>query len=73
MAGRPVKYHTEEEKLEAKRARAREWKRNNKDRIKTPTYAEMTSKMNLEQYIDFRKRCLENQKAYLERRKQKNQ
>uniref|UniRef100_A0A6C0JRY3 Uncharacterized protein n=1 Tax=viral metagenome TaxID=1070528 RepID=A0A6C0JRY3_9ZZZZ len=71
MAGRPIKYHTEEERLKAKRAKDRKWYHNNKDKRKRQTYAEMTSKMNLEQYINFRKRRLEQQKAYLERKKQK--
>jgi hypothetical protein len=68
--GRPPKYFTDEERLEAKRARAREWKRRNKDRITEPTYAEKIANMTMEEYVAFRQKRLEQQNAYLQRKKE---
>jgi len=48
--GRPKKYLTPEDKLEADRKRKREWASKNR---KTITYAERIAKMTSEQYAKF--------------------
>lgn len=61
-SGRPKIYNTDEERLDAKRKRAREWAYKFR---KSETYQERISKMNQEEYIEFLKR--ENERKKLKR------